>query len=145
MHELFLQLQLSPSSGVPLYRQLQEQLLALIASGSLVPGSMLPSVRQLAAALDINMMTVSKVYSRLEAEGVIERLRGTGMRVAPRSSPPSLASRQAELTPLAETLVARGEQLQLSPDEMLDVVRQVLTQRHPHASSTDSDSRKAMP
>ncbi len=145
MHELPLLLQLSPSSGVPLYRQLQEQLLALIASGRLAPGAMLPSVRQLAAALEINMMTVSKVYSRLEADGVIERLRGTGMRVAPRSAPPSLASRQAELAPLAESLVARGEQLQLSPGEILDVVRQALDQRPPLSPRSASDSRKAQP
>lgn len=132
MHELTLHILLSPSSGVPLYRQLQEQLLALIASGRLAPGDMLPSVRQLAAALDINMMTVSKVYSRMEADGVIERLRGTGMRVAPRSSPPSVASRQAELAPLAQALVARGEQLQLSPDDILSVVRRALNEPTSH-------------
>lgn len=132
MHELALHILLSPSSGVPLYRQLQDQLLALIVSGRLAPGAMLPSVRQLAAALDINMMTVSKVYSRMEADGVIERLRGTGMRVAPRSSPPSVASRQAELTPLAQALVARGEQLQLSPDDILSVVRRALNEPTSH-------------
>jgi GntR family transcriptional regulator len=141
MHELTLHILLAPSSGVPLYRQLQEQLLALIASGRLAPGDMLPSVRQLAAALDINMMTVSKVYSRMEADGVIERLRGTGMRVAPRTTPPSVASRQAELAPLAQSLVARGAQLQLAPDEILDVVRTALTQPHsitPNGPSTAS-------
>jgi len=132
MHELTLHILLSPSSGVPLYRQLQDQLLALIVSGRLAPGAMLPSVRQLAAALDINMMTVSKVYSRMEADGVIERLRGTGMRVAPRSSPPSVASRQAELAPLAQALVARGEQLQLSPDDILSVVRRALNEPTSH-------------
>ena len=129
MHEILLQLRLSPSSGVPLYRQLQDQLQALIASGKLAPGSMLPSVRQLAAGLEINMMTVSKVYSRLEAEGVLERLRGTGMRVAERKASPTAALRQADLIPLAEDLVVRGEQLELSPDQIVQVVRQIIARR----------------
>lgn len=134
MHELPLQLELHPSSGVPLYRQLQDQLAALIASGRLAAGEMLPSVRQLAADLQVNMMTVSKVYGRLEAEGLIERLRGTGMRVREQASGLDTSRRQQELRDLAEQLIVRGRQLRLSREQILSVVREAWADRagQPH-------------
>src|SRR5580692_1542366 len=76
-----LSFQIHPSSGVPIYRQLMDQVKALVASGRLVPGDMLPSVRQLGQDLQINQMTVSKAYSLLEREGAVERVRGQGMRI----------------------------------------------------------------
>ena len=57
---------IEPSSGVPIYRQLMDQVEVLVSSGELDTGALLPSVRQMAAALDVNMMTVSKAYARLE-------------------------------------------------------------------------------
>ena len=56
-----------PSSGVPIYRQLMDQVQALVAGGKLVAGDTIPSVRQMAADLGVNMMTVSKAYAKLEA------------------------------------------------------------------------------
>jgi GntR family transcriptional regulator len=76
-----------PSSGVPIYRQLIDQVEAMIAGGRLVPGDTLPSVRDMASELGINMMTVSKAWAKLEATGLLERSRGKGMVVAvPRNS-----------------------------------------------------------
>ena len=72
----------NPSSGLPLYRQIMDQVRQLVAAGRLVPGNFLPSTRQLAQQLQINPMTVSKAYSLLEREGVIELVRGQGMRVS---------------------------------------------------------------
>ncbi len=80
-----LQFEIQPSSGVPIYRQLMDQVRALAASGRLPAGELLPSIRQLATDLEVNMMTVSKAYARLEAEGVLERVRGTGMRISPQA------------------------------------------------------------
>jgi GntR family transcriptional regulator len=68
-----------PSSGVPIYRQLIDQVEALVAGGRLRPGDTVPSVRQVAGALGVNPMTVSKAWSRIEGEGVLERDRGRGM------------------------------------------------------------------
>jgi GntR family transcriptional regulator len=118
-----------PSSGLPIYRQLMEQVHALIASGRIAPGDLLPSVRQVAMALDVNMMTVSKAYARLEADGVLERVRGTGMRVVDAHSPAPVEDRQDQLSELAEHLVARGHQLGLKPREILAVVRQSLEEK----------------
>lgn len=65
-----------PHSGVPVYRQLMDQVKFHIASGLLKPGDELPSTRALSSELGVNPMTVSKAYSFLEREKVIERRPG---------------------------------------------------------------------
>lgn len=73
---------ITPSATTPIYRQIVEQVLRMIASGQLRPGDGLPSVRDVAMQHAINPMTVSKAYSLLENDGVLTRLRGVGMAVA---------------------------------------------------------------
>ncbi|MDP1797654.1 MAG: GntR family transcriptional regulator [Planctomycetaceae bacterium] len=124
-----IQFEIHPSSGVPIYRQLMDQLRALIASGRLQPGDLVPSVRQLGDSLAVNMMTVSKAYAKLEAEGVLERDRGVGMRVKATSATGTVAARQKELAPFAEQLVTRGWQLQLTNEQVLAVVNAALKKR----------------
>ena len=62
---------LQPVSGVPIYRQLVEQIRRLIAGGQLAPGTELPSVREVAQSHAVNPMTISKAYALLEAEGLL--------------------------------------------------------------------------
>ncbi|MCA9095111.1 MAG: GntR family transcriptional regulator [Planctomycetaceae bacterium] len=114
-----------PQSGVPIFRQLVEQVRRLILSGKLAAGELLPSVRQLASDLQINMMTVSKAYSLLEAEGIVERVRGTGMRVV-ELKPTTVAQRQAELRPSVEDLVTRARQLNLTDEQLQSLLKAVL-------------------
>ncbi len=87
---------------------------------------MLPSVRQMALELEVNMMTVSKAYSRLEADGIVERVRGMGMRVNAPVVLGTVAERKAELKPLAEALVARGKQLGLTAEQIQAVIQSFL-------------------
>ena len=61
--------EINPTSGVPIYRQIVDQVLAMVAGGTLRQGDLLPSVRQVAQGASVNPMTVSKAYSRLETEG----------------------------------------------------------------------------
>ncbi|HKK70895.1 MAG TPA: GntR family transcriptional regulator [Candidatus Krumholzibacteria bacterium] len=117
---------LSPSSGVPLYRQLMEAVRAEVASGRLAEGELLPSVRTVARELEINPMTVSKAWSHLESEGVVERVRGQGMRVASVATDGDPAERRRALLPAARELAARAYQLGLSPEETLAVLGPVL-------------------
>lgn len=120
------QFQVNPSSGVPLYRQIEDQVRALIAGGRLAPNSLLPSVRRVAEALAINPMTVSKAYSRLEAQNVIERVRGQGMRViAPKhaSQKSGTPAKQAQLDELIEAISLRGRQLGLTDAQITTAVR----------------------
>ena len=131
-----LEFAVQPTSGVPIYRQLMDQVRSLVSSGRLKPGDRLPSVRQMAAELEVNMMTVSKAYTRLEADGVLERERGLGMRVPEATSrdaaaapKASVAERQQELKPIADELATRAWQLKLTDAQTVDVVRQVLKDR----------------
>ena len=136
MRELTVLFNISPSSGVPIYRQLMDQVRSLVSSGRLKPGDRLPSVRQMAAELEVNMMTVSKAYTRLEADGVLERERGLGMRVPEATSrdlaatpKATVAERQQALKPIADELATRAWQLKLTDAQTVDVVRQVLKDR----------------
>lgn len=118
-----LQFEIHPSSGVPIYRQIMDQVRAMIAGGKLAAGDLLPSVRQMSAELGINMMTVSKAYSRLEADGVLSRARGQGMVVAAQPATGTAADRQRDLKPLAVQMVVRGIQLGLSDEQIVAVVK----------------------
>jgi len=127
-----LQFEIHPSSGVPIFRQIMDQVRAQISSGRLKPGDLLPSVRQMSAALAVNMMTVSKAYSRLETDGLLERDRGTGMRVRTLQVRGTVAERQAELRSLMEHVVTRGLQLGLTEDQMRAVLIQTIKERRAH-------------
>ena len=66
-------------SGVPIYRQLMDQITRQILAGQIPPGDQLPTVRELAVRLKINPMTISKAYSLLESTGILQRQRGVGL------------------------------------------------------------------
>jgi len=114
--------ELHPSSGVPIYRQLVDQVRALVAGGKLRPGDLLPSVRHVAQAADVNPMTVSKAYSRLETEGLVERVRGQGMRVLAPAVSGRLADRKEEFAELLRPVLHRAQQLGLTPEQIRGVL-----------------------
>ena len=66
------------NNGVPIYVQLREQILALIGRGLLKPGSQLPTMRQVAVHLKIDLNTVQRAYAELERDGVLSKMRGVG-------------------------------------------------------------------
>jgi len=125
------------SSGVPIYRQLVDQVEALVAGGRLRSGDVVPSVRQVAAALGVNPMTVSKAWNRLEANGVLIRDRGRGMVVAARREAVSLADRRVEVQPLVDRTVTHALHLGLAPAQLLAMVRESLKE---HRSCTTRPS-----
>jgi DNA-binding transcriptional regulator YhcF (GntR family) len=115
---------LKPHSGVPIYRQLSEQIRRMAASGLLPPGTELPSIRDLALQHAINPMTVSKVYSLLEAEGVLERNRGKPMTVAkPERSQAPPSKRMQQLEPHLEQVVLAARQLELVESDVVKALR----------------------
>lgn len=119
------------SSGVPIYRQLVDQVVALRAGGRLRPGDLLPSVRQVADGLQVNPMTVSKAWSLLERDGVVELVRGLGMRVRAPAVGGDAAARVAELRPLLAQVAARAHQLALPPRTVLDALADLLPEETP--------------
>jgi GntR family transcriptional regulator len=115
---------LSPNSGIPIYRQILEQVRRQVASGQLKPGDALPSVREVAMTHAVNPMTISKAYSLLEAEGMLEHNRGKPMTVASQSRAQSpLAKRLEQVEPLVEHVALAAKQLQLSQAEVIKLLR----------------------
>ena len=89
-------IRIEPSSGIPISRQIADQIRTHCASGTLCSGDRLPSVRQLAKELAVNQNTVLHVYERLTAEGLLERRQGDGTYVAD-SLPPGRLRAQRDL------------------------------------------------
>ncbi|WP_213995439.1 GntR family transcriptional regulator [Arsukibacterium sp.] len=117
---------INPSSGEPIYRQLTGQIKRMVAGGQLKAGDELPSVRELASQYAVNPMTISKAYSLLEAEGVLERQRGKPMTIASQASPgQSEKSRLQQVLPQLEQLALAAQQLQLPKDTVLSALSEV--------------------
>jgi GntR family transcriptional regulator len=108
-----------PNAPTPIYRQIVEQVRRLVASGQLKPGEPLPSVRAVALNHAINPMTVSKAYSLLESEGMLMRLRGVGMTVAPTGAASTLPDKMAMLRPALAGAANMVRQLGLADAEAL--------------------------
>jgi GntR family transcriptional regulator len=117
---------LSPNSGAPLYRQLMDQLRVEIFSGRLAPGAMLPSVRQVAQDLEINPMTVSKAYSQLQEEGVLERVPGLGMRIPENRDDERRELVRRAVLPSLRRAVEEAARAGLSRSELLSVFEPLL-------------------
>src|SRR5918998_978276 len=102
----------NPSSGVPIYLQLMEQVKHGIETGALRPGDQLPGIRPLAEELVINPNTVAKAYRELEHEGVIELRHGAGAFVAGTAVAKKVTGRlreaQATVSAAVDRLRARG-------------------------------------
>ena len=118
--------QIHPSSGVPIYRQLMDQVRTLIAAGKFGTEELLPSVRQIAEELQVNPMTVSKAYSILEREGVLERVRGKGMRVAGEQQQSSVRQKQQSLKPLLKQVADQAQQLDLTKNQVISALSPLL-------------------
>jgi len=118
---------LNPSSGVPIFRQLIDQIKQAIRMNLLNAEEQLPSVRVLASALQINPMTISKAFSQLEIEGVLIRKRGVGMLVAAKQQGNTISTSLE--TPLIQFIKnARDENLK--DDEIMTLIQQYLSIRH---------------
>lgn len=114
---------LNPQSGIPIYRQVVDQVRRMVASGQLISGSELPSVRELAVQHAVNPMTISKAYALLENEGLLIRQRGKPMQVAAISKEDSKQQKQDLLTPAIENLLLVAKQLDLDIDELLLLIK----------------------
>ncbi len=119
--------QIQPTAAEPIYRQMVEQTRRLIASGQLAAGEALPSVREVAAHHAINPMTVSKAYSLLELEGLLERQRGKGMVVAAqRIRVKSQAARLDLIDPAIQALAKQINELELPTNVVISRLKEFL-------------------
>lgn len=112
-------------SGVPIYRQIAQQIEQAVVAGMLASGDKLPGVRDLAIELAVNPATVARAYDELQRAGVIEQPRGRGTFV--RSVPAlPLQERRERLRAGVEALVAEAERLGFGRGEVTAMLREVL-------------------
>ncbi len=103
-----MQFRLDLKSGVPVYRQIIDQVHAARASGSVKPGDQLPTVRQLAVDLSINPNTVMRAYRELELTGALSTYQGTGTFITDAKVEQSKAERERQLDRLVTEFVTRA-------------------------------------
>jgi GntR family transcriptional regulator len=113
-------------SGVPVYRQLIDQVRGGIASRSLNAGDQLPTVRQLAVDLAINPNTVMRAYRELELGGLLETHQGTGTFIANRKLEKNSAERERQLLQMAGEFAARAGVAGFTLEDLIDRLRDLL-------------------
>jgi GntR family transcriptional regulator len=121
---------LDAHSGVPVYRQLIDQVQGAVASGSLSPGDQLPTVRHVAVELTINPNTVSRAYREMEIRGMLDTQQGTGTFVAEQQKEPSKEVRERQLGQLVNEFVSRAGSAGITVNELIDALRE-FSQRGP--------------
>ncbi len=121
------------SSGVPVYRQIIDQVLGGIATGKLRSGDQLPTVRQLAVDLSINPNTVVRAYRELEIREILSTQQGTGTFITDKEVPkPPEAERQRRAAHLAREFLARAGAEGITLEELLHHLTQLKNeQRRP--------------
>jgi GntR family transcriptional regulator len=110
-------------SGVPLYRQLIDQVQAAIAMEVLVPGDQLPTVRQVAVDLEINPNTVMRAYREMEIRGILDTQQGTGTFVAQQRIERDAVERSRGLEQLVEEFTARAGAGGFNLEELMIALR----------------------
>jgi GntR family transcriptional regulator len=109
-------------SGMPVYRQIMDQVRGAIASGALNAGDQLPTVRQLAVDLAINPNTVVRAYRELELGGLLETHQGTGTFISAQKMKRADAEREKQLAQIVGDCVSRAGAAGFTVDELIDVL-----------------------
>jgi GntR family transcriptional regulator len=120
------QLKLDLRSGVPVYRQIIDQVRGGVAAGTLTAGDQLPTVRQLAVDLAINPNTVLRAYRELELGGALETHQGTGTFISNKKVVKNSAERERRLAQLAGEFAARAGAAGFTVEELLDHMRELV-------------------
>jgi GntR family transcriptional regulator len=116
---------LDSHSGVPVFRQIIDQVQAGIATGTLGYGDQLPTVRQVAVDLEINPNTVLRAYREMEIRGIVDSQQGMGTFIASRKMEQSKAERERALSQLISEFVSRAGAGGFSLQELINALRDV--------------------
>ncbi|HEY1502507.1 MAG TPA: GntR family transcriptional regulator [Acidobacteriaceae bacterium] len=117
---------LDAHSGVPVYRQLIDQVLAAVARGALRTGDQLPTVRQVAVDLAINPNTVMRAYREMEIREILDTQQGSGTFIAETKTAGSGEERERQMEQLVVEFVARGGSLGFTAQEMIRRLREMV-------------------
>ena len=117
-----MEFQCDPTSRVPIYRQLMDQVRQAVARGRIKPGTRLPSVRQLSRELVVNPNTIARTYTELEREGVLNTRQGLGVFVAEPQDDLSAGARRERLAEAMDRFLTEAVHLGFSGEEVLAAV-----------------------
>ena len=112
---------LDSSTGVPFYRQIIDQVLLAVGDGRLKPGTQLPTVRQLAVDLSVNLNTVARAYREMEIRGIVQTQQGTGTFIAARTGARTREKRKA-MQELVDRFIANGEALGIPLEDLVEAL-----------------------
>jgi|SRR6185437_2412647 len=110
-------------TGVPVYRQIVDQVRGGIASGALAAGYQLPTVRQMAVDLEINPNTVARAYRELELGGLLETHQGTGTFISVQKIPRGDAERERQLSQIVADTVSRAGAAGFTVADLMEQLR----------------------
>jgi DNA-binding transcriptional regulator YhcF (GntR family) len=129
MHTDLLKMLRLEGSGVPIYVQLREQILRQLGAGLLAPGEQMPTMREVAVTLKVDLNTVRHAYDELERMGAITLVRGRGSFVA--KPPPAMSARaqQTEADNLAKQVLATAATMGIDPVVIADRIRALAQQK----------------
>ncbi len=125
-----IQFNIEPSSGIPIYKQVFEQVERMIVNGYLTAGVFLPSVRQVATNIDVNPMTISKAYGLLEERGYLTRQRGKGMMVAHQNEQNSKKEKMMILEKMIAELITDAAQMGIDKQDLLSLIAATVEKHH---------------
>lgn len=111
------------ADGVPIYRQIVNQIRYMVASGLLEADEELPPIRTLALQLKVTPNTIVKAYDELEAAGIVHKRRGAGTFVSSGPSPLARRERRRIIEQRVDSLLAEARQLDFTAEELLGIVR----------------------
>ena len=124
-----MQILIQNDSAVPVFQQLMDGVKGAIARGAVRPGEMIPSVRQMAAAVLINPNTVAKAYRELEREGVLYTRRGLGVFVSEQSAAQCVDDQRTQLRSSLTEAVRQAREAGLDDREVRDTLERILDDR----------------
>lgn len=116
---------LSHDNPDPMYRQVVDQIKDAIASGELQPDELLPSIRELALALEVSVITIKRAYQDLEAEGLIRTRQGLGSFVTPVDHDVLRQQKLDEFQKELSRILARGRKFKISPKDVIALIGQI--------------------
>jgi GntR family transcriptional regulator len=114
---------LNLQSGVPVYRQIMDQVRGGMASGSLVAGDQLPTVRQLAVDLAINPNTVARAYRELELGGLLDTHQGTGSFISAQKIKRGDVECERQLAQIVGECVSRAGAMGFTVEDVVEYLR----------------------
>ena len=133
---------INTADGVPIYRQIANQIRYMVASGLLEPGEEVPPIRTMALQLKVTPNTVVKAYDELESAGIVRKRRGAGTFVSEGPSPLADRERKRIIDQRVDALLSEAYQLNFTTEDVLRVLRQRQLAMTGTPETEQSDAKK---